>query len=113
MKYSQENYQLLKNVLIACKKHLKDHPEVADKGTCKFDTNTIDLTGWRQTVIDILAKETGIKIGNKLSSRFWTGNCFIYFDVPGQAGARTYFVTEANKFLKENKIDCSIYYGLD
>lgn len=88
----------------------KDYP---DGGTCNNDTVTIYFGGWKQCDISKLTNKCGVAIGDKLTSKWWKGSRFIWFDYKGSASRRTAIAEACCTILVAAGIPASIYYQMD
>jgi hypothetical protein len=83
-----------------------------DGGTCNLDTVLIDFTGWKQTDIDKLVYQSGIRIGNRMSG-WHKGSRFVWTSIHGQGNGRSRMVEAAANKLKELDIPASVWYQMD
>jgi hypothetical protein len=83
-----------------------------DGGTCNFDTAIIKLDRWREEEIQQVSKETGIRIGERLSG-WHKGFRFVFTEMYGQANRRTRMAEAAYKSLEKDGFEVSMYYQAD
>ena len=84
-----------------------------DEGTCNMDSPLIKLSGWRDTDIQEVNKESKLKIGDKLSSTWFRNYRFISGGAYGQANLRTRMNTTIKKSLDESGYDVTMWYCMD
>jgi len=84
-----------------------------DGGTCNFDTPILDFKGWKEIEIQKLSQLSGIRIGDKMTSKFWKGCRMIYVQMNGQGANRTRMAEAAFKSLQEAALPASMYYQMD
>lgn len=82
-----------------------------DGGTCNFDSMSLDLPRWNQNLIELSAKEAGIRV---FDTKIFRHKYYI-FSVPfgGQGNARTRQAEAMAQAMKSAGYDASVYYQID
>ena len=84
-----------------------------DGGTCNMDSPLICLKGWKEVDVQLASEESGIRIGEKLTSSWFKGFRFVRTATSGQANCRTAMVEAAKKSLEAAGYDVTIWYHMD
>lgn len=82
-----------------------------DGGTCNFDAPMIPATKWNQKLIELSAKEAGIRVFDTRICR----HKYYIFSIPfcGQGNARTRQAEAMAQTMKAAGYDASVFYQID
>lgn len=106
-----ERYKKLAESLKAAVEAAKAVAGGEDGGTCNFDAPMIPATKWNQKLIELSAKEAGIRVFDTRICR----HKYYIFSIPfgGQGNARTRQAEAMAQVMKAAGYDASVYYQID
>lgn len=87
--------------------------KVKDEGSCNMDAPTIALLGWPISAIRKASEISGVRIGDKIQSKLWRNDRWLYTKQSGAAYLNTAMAEAAVKALRERGYQASVFYRLD
>lgn len=84
-----------------------------DGGSANMDRPTINLKGWKQSEVNRAMGESGVRLGSKMSSRWWKGSREVYIPQKGQGYKLTVMAEACVKSLSESGYSAVVYYQVD
>jgi hypothetical protein len=86
---------------------------IQDVGSVNYDSPVIKLTRWSDMAVKEVIERSGVNIGDRLNSSFWSGYRFVGINIMGQASLRSAMARAAYESLKNDGYDVMLYEKTD